>query len=92
MRRRQPAGRIEDHTDGIAARHQACRETRIVGSHCAGADDDGIAQGAQPMQMQDVLRTGDRNGIPRRRCDEPVEALAEVSDGDRPIGRRTADR
>ena len=92
MRRRQSAGGIEDHAHRIAAGHQACGQTWIVGGHGAGTDDHGIAQRAQPMQVQDVLRTGNRDGISGWRGDEAIEALAQVTDGDGPGGRRTADR
>ena len=54
--------------------------------HCAGADDYGIAQRPQTMQVQDVLRAGDRVGVARRGGDEAIETLTQMPDGDRPGG------
>ena len=44
------------------------------------------------MQMQDVLRAGDREGISGLSRDEAIKALPQVSDGNGAGGRRTADR
>ena len=88
----EPPGRIDDHAQGIWPVDQTGRQLRIVGSHGSRADDNGVAQGPQAMQMHDVFLPGDVARLAGKSRDEAVEALAEMADGDRVLGRGAADR
>jgi len=84
--------RVKNHTDGIAALHEAGGQLGIVflDRHCA--DDHRVAQRAQTVEMQDVLRTSDMEGVARQGGDESVQALSEMSDRDRVVWPNSSDR
>ena len=90
--RRQPPPRIEHDSQRICSGHVTGGEQRIVGSHGPGADEHRVAQGAQPVHVDDVVAAGDGLRIARWRRNESVEALAEVAHRQRTGGRRAADR
>src|SRR5690606_39322802 len=82
--------RIEDDADRVRAGRDAHREPRIVRRDGARADDDGVAQRAHALQMQEIRGAGHVERIAARGRDLPVEALAEMRDGER--ARMTAQR
>ena len=88
----QAACRIEDDPQRAWSGDEARGELRVVGGHRAGADDDRIAQGAQPMQVDDVVAPGDELRIAAVRGDEAIEALTEMPDREGPRQRRPAQR
>ena len=79
----QPAGRIDDDPRGLRAFGGAHRQPRIVRERGADADDDGIDQGAQPMQMEDPGRSIDVMGVPGDGGDAAIERLADLADRQR---------
>ena len=83
--------RIEHDAQRIRTGHVAGRELRIVGRHRTRADDDGVAECAHAVQMKDVLVAGDKLRLARVHRDKSVQALAEMTDRDRPRGRCAAD-
>ena len=87
----KPPCRVEDHAQRVGTGDQARGELRIVGRDGSGADDDGVAQRAQAMQVEDVFLAGDPARFTGVGRDEAVEALAQVADGDRPAPGGAAD-
>lgn len=79
--RRHPAPRVEKHPDGVGAGHVAHGEQRVVLAGSPGADHHGIHQGAQPVQVDQALRPVDVAGVPALGGNAPVQALAELGDG-----------
>jgi hypothetical protein len=63
----------------------------VVRGDRAGADDHRVAQGAHAVQVLDVFLARDVLRFARVCGDEPVEALAEVTDRHRPRDGRAAD-
>ena len=90
MVRTQPTPRVENNTQRIASRYQACGQARIVGCYGFRADDHRVAQGTHPVQMGNILRPGDITGIARTGCDLSIQALAEMPEYDRMTGTRLA--
>ncbi len=90
--RGEAAARIEHDAQRIRTRHPARGEARIVGGDGAGTDDDRIGQRTQPMQMIEVLLAGHERGLPRRRGDAAIEALAELRHHERACTARHAQR
>ncbi len=88
--RRQAAARIEDHADGIRALDVPDRELRVIARDGSGADDHGIAQCAQPVEMAHVLGAGDVVGVAGAGRNVSVETLPQVPDRQRSIWRRHA--
>jgi hypothetical protein len=70
--------RIEHHTHRVGARAGAHRQPWIVGDRGARPDEDSVGQGAQPVEVEAVLFTGDVVGVARPRRDETVDALPEL--------------
>ena len=66
-------------------------ELRIVGRDGPGPDHHRIAQRTHAMQVQDVLLAGDELGLARMGGDEAVEALAQMTDGQRSCRRGAGD-
>ena len=66
-------------------------QQRIVGRHRTGTHQDRVAQGTQPVHVDDVVAARDGLRVAGRRGDEAVEALAEVANRQRTRGRRAAD-
>jgi len=79
--RRHPAPGVEDHPDRVGPGHMAHRELGVILAGGAGADHHGIHQGAQPVQVHQALRPVDEVGVPALGGDAPVQALAELGDG-----------
>ena len=82
---------IEDDAQRVRPFHEPRRQLRVVGGNRAGADDDGVAERTQPVHMAHVLLAGHPARLSRVRGDEPVEALAEMTDRQRARRRRAAD-
>jgi hypothetical protein len=87
----EPARRVEHDAERVGSFDVAGRELRVVRRHGARANDHGVRQRTEAVQVDDVLVPGDELGIPTLRRDEAVEALAEVADGDRPRLRGVAE-
>ncbi len=88
----EPARRIEDDAQRARAGDVTGRELRVVGGDRAGADDHGITQRTHAVHVQEILGTGDVLRLAGVGRDEPVEALAEMADRDRPGAGGAADR
>ena len=63
-------------------------EQRIIGPHRARADDDGIKQSAQPVGVQNILRTADPERFARNRGNPPIDCLGDAAQDQAPIGLR----
>ena len=77
----QPSAGVENHPHGVVARHQARGQARVVDGHRLGADQHGIRQGTQTVQMADIRWPGDVTGLPTGGGDETIQALAQVGKG-----------
>ena len=88
----EPAARIEHDAQRIRAGHLARRQLRVVRRHGAGADDHRIAERAHAVQVEDVVGAGDEARVAGFGRDEAVEALAEVADDQRVVGRDVEQR
>lgn len=82
--RRHPAAGVEQHPHRLGAADMAHRELGVVGLHGAGAHHHGIHQGAQAVQVHQALWPVDVVGVATLGGDAPVEALAELGDGQSP--------
>jgi len=83
----QAAARIEDHPAGVPPFDMAHGQLRVVGGHGTGADQHGIDQGPQTMQVSPAIQAID---VVRGTCfggDAPVETLSQLGDGQRPAAR-----
>lgn len=76
------AARVEDDAHRVVARAGADRQSRVVRDGGAGADDDRVGEGAQPVQVLPVLLAGDVVGVTGAAGDETVQALAQLREGD----------
>lgn len=81
-----PAARVDDDADGMRAGHGPHGEAAVVGEHGARADDDSVDERPKPVQVGAVVRSGDELGVPGPGGDEPVEALAELGNGEARAG------
>jgi glycosyltransferase 2 family protein len=50
-----PASGIDDHANRRRSWHRTCRQLRIIGGNRLGADDHGIHQCPQPVQVLPVF-------------------------------------
>ena len=80
----QPPPGIQHNPDGTRARNKSRRQLRIIGGDGSGADDNGLVQRAQPVQMPNILLIVDEFRVPARRCDIAIDTLPEVSEDLRP--------
>ncbi|SDK15081.1 conserved hypothetical protein [Billgrantia gudaonensis] len=76
-----PAVRVEEHPHRVAAGHVAHGELGVVGGRGARAHHHGVDQGAQTVQMDPAFATVDVVGVTALGGNAPVQALAELSDG-----------
>lgn len=74
--------RVEDHPYRMGPGTGPDGEPGVVGDGRSGADDDGVGECAQAVEMTAVLRAGDIVGVAGAGRDEPVEALAELGEGE----------
>jgi hypothetical protein len=81
-----PASGIDDHADRRRSRHRTRRQLRIIGSDRLGADDHGIHQCPQPVQVLPVFDTRDVICVTGPRGDEAVDALSQLGNDDRRSG------
>lgn len=81
-----PASGIDDHADRRRSLHRTCRQLRIIGSNRLGADDYGIHQCPQPMQVLPVFGARYVVCVASPRGDEAVDALSQLGDADRRSG------
>lgn len=88
--RRYPAAGVEDHPDRMWSLHVAHGQTRVILAGGAGADHHGIHQSAQPVKVYQALLPIDEVGVPAIGGDSPIQALAELGDGQAawPSGQR----
>ena len=86
-----PAG-IEDDPDRVGTRNKTRGELWIIGRHGAGANDHNVAQRTQTVDMQNVLVPRHPVRLAGVSRDEPIQALAEVTDRQGPRHGRAADR
>ena len=91
-RRRKPAAGIDHHTCRIRPRDAAHGQLRIVGERGADADDHGIDQSAQPVQMCEPFSAVDVMGMSAGGGDPCVDGLPELPDHDRIADRPAAQR
>ncbi len=84
--RRNAAVRIEDDAHRVGTRAGADRQPGIVRGGGAGADDHGVGERAQAVQMGTVLLAGDVVGVAGAAGDEPVQALAQLGEGEAGAG------
>jgi hypothetical protein len=77
---------VDDHSDRRWARHRTCRQLGIISSDRLGTDDHGIHQRTQSVQVLPIFRTRHVVGVARPRCDETVDTLSQLGDGDRRPG------
>jgi len=75
----QGAPRIDHHAHRIWTHDTTDGELRIIGAHSAGADDDGIDDGAQAMQMIEPCRSVYVVGMAGKRGNTPVERLTDLT-------------
>ncbi len=80
----EPPARVADHPPGVGALDMAHRELRIVGRHGTGADQHGIDQGTQTVQMHATGQAVDVMRGPALGGDAPVEALPQLGDRQAP--------
>lgn len=85
--RRDPAVRVEDHPHRVRAGAGADRQPRVVGDGGPGADDHRVGERPKPVQVFAVLGAGDVVGIALAGRDEPVQALAELGEGEAGAGQ-----
>ena len=77
-----PASGIDDHADRRRSLHRACRQLGIIGSNRLGADDYGIHQCPQPVQVLSVFGARYEVCVASPRGDEAVDALSQLGDAD----------
>ncbi|MBQ0984945.1 flippase-like domain-containing protein [Streptomyces sp. F63] len=80
------AVRVEDDAHRVAARAGADRQPGIVRGGGAGADDHGVGERAQAVQVGAVLLAGDVVGVAGAAGDEPVQALPQLREGEAGTG------
>lgn len=90
--RLESAARIDDDARGIGADDVTNRESRVIRDRAADPDDDGIYEGAQPVQVRETGGSIDIAGTAGRGGDAPVERLANLTNDDEPIRRSAAQR
>ena len=90
--RLESAARIDDDARGIGADDVTNRQSRVIRDRAADPDDDGIDEGAQPVQVRETGGAVDVAGTAGRRGDAPVERLADLTNDDEWIGRSAAQR
>jgi hypothetical protein len=78
--RLQPAVRVENDSDWIRAFDVPHCQTRVVGGDRAGADDDGVDNGAKAMEPLDISRAGNVMGVALLCGNSTVEALSDLGD------------
>lgn len=81
QRRRHSAPRVEDHPHRLAPADMAHREQGVVLAGGPGADHHGIYQGPQPVQVHQALGTIDVVGVSALGGNAPIQALAELGQG-----------
>lgn len=91
-RSRQAASRVEHDADRTGPGNESRRQPRIVGGDRARADDHGVVQSAQPVQVANVLAIVDEIRVAARRCDVTVDALSQVAEDPRTGSSREAQR
>jgi hypothetical protein len=77
---RKPRTRIDHHAHRIRPRHVAHGQLGVVGGDRTGADDYGIHERAQPMQMDAAGLTRHVMGMPAFGGDPPIQTLPELRD------------
>ncbi len=85
-----PAG-IEHDPYRIRPRHQPRRQLRIVDRHRSRSNDDRMRQRTEAVHMEDVFRAGDPLRFTGVGGDETVEALAQMTERQRPRGGSAAE-
>lgn len=84
-----PATRIEHHPCRIAAANVAHGQLRVIGAGGTRADDYGIDQGAQAMQVNQTFMAIDVVGMSALRGDAAIHALPQLGHYPRrPTGQR----
>jgi uncharacterized membrane protein YbhN (UPF0104 family) len=78
---RHPAAGIEDHPHRLATRHMAHRKQGVILAGGARADHHRLHQGPEPVQVCAALEAVDVVGVPALGGDTPIQALAELGDG-----------
>lgn len=82
MLERYAAVRIDDDAHRVGTGAGAHRQLGVIGDGGACPDDHGVGEGTQAMQMVAVLLSGDVVGVAGTGGDEPVQALAELGEGE----------
>ena len=77
---RQPAVGIDDDADRMRPADPPHREQGIVGNRRSDADDDGIDDGAQPVEMVEPVAAVDVVRMPGHGRGAAVERLADLPD------------
>ncbi len=90
--RREPAARIDHHAGRVGPGDAADGQLRIVGERGADADDDGIHQRAQAMQMGEAFRSVDVVRMSAGSGDPGVDRLSALGDDHHVVDQAAAQR
>lgn len=86
--RRDARGCVQHDPHGVRSGDGADGEARVVVRDRPPADDDGVDEGAEAVEVPAILFAGDEACIAGPGGDEAVEALAELGDRERAAGVR----
>jgi hypothetical protein len=89
---RQPAARVEDNSDWIGALHVANGQLWVIGARGFDADEHGIDQRPQAVEVQNTRRPVDVMRPAGRRCHTTVERLPDLANNNEVIDLSAAER
>ena len=81
----KPSIRIENDARRLRTGDPPHRQLRVIGESGADANDDGVDQGAQPMQMRESRRSVDVFRVSGFGGDAPVQRLPDLANDDQII-------